>query len=126
MRPGCGLRLAVVTAALLVLVGFAELENSVDPVFSVLGQRFASPSEMPAQITVSDATLVLSKTSYQPYQHVAILPKDERKNILSGLGQTSIPVAGAMPYQRERTVWLALGRIAKEIDAHLATEPARA
>lgn len=113
-------------SALLVLVGFAELENSVDPVFSVLCQRFASSSEMPAQITVSDATLVLSKTSYQPYQHVAILPKDERKNILAGLGQTSIPVAGAMPYQRERTVWLALGRIAKEIDAHLATEPAHA
>ena len=53
-------------------------------------------------------------------------PKDERKNILSGLVHTSIPVAAAMPYQRDRTVWLTLGRIAKEINAHMATEPARA
>ncbi len=108
-------------SALLVLVGFAELEKSVDPVFSVLGQRFASPPDMPVQITETDTTLVLSKTSFRPYQHVAILPKDERRNILSGLAQTNIPVAGAMPYQRDSTVWLALGRIAKEIDSHLDT-----
>jgi hypothetical protein len=111
------------SSALLVLVGFAELEKSVDPVFSVLARRVASHADIPAHITESDATLVLSKTSYRPYQHIAILPKDERRNILAGLVQTDITMEGDLPYQKDSTVWLALGRLTKEIDAHLSAQP---
>jgi hypothetical protein len=66
---------------------------------------------------------VLSKTSYRPYQHIAILPKDERRNILAGLVQTDITMEGDLPYQKDSTVWLALGRLTKEIDAHLSAQP---
>lgn len=103
--------------------GLRRAGKSVDPVFSVLARRVASHADMPAHITESDATLVLSKTSYRPYQHIAILPKDERRNILAGLVQTDITMEGDLPYQKDSTVWLALGRLTKEIDAHLSAQP---
>ncbi|MFU6378329.1 hypothetical protein ACM792_24350 [Metapseudomonas otitidis] len=104
---------------LLVLVGFVELEKSIDPVFSVLAQPIASAESLPIRITGDAPTLVLSKGFRQPFRHVAILPRDERKDILSGLTRLDITVEAAQPFQREHTVWLALGRIASEVDAHL-------
>lgn len=104
---------------LLVLVGFVELEKSIDPVFSVLAQPIASAESLPIRITGDAPTLVLSKGFRQPFRHVAILPRDERKDILTGLTPLDITVEAALPFQREHTVWLALGRIASEVDAHL-------
>ena len=106
--------------ALLVLVGFMELEKSIDPVFSVMDRRIASPAELPAQITGDDKTLVLSKSFHRAFEHVAILPKDERRSILSGLERVDVSAVSPMPYARESTVWLSVGRMANEIDAHLA------
>lgn len=106
--------------ALLVLVGFIELEKSIDPVFSVLPVRFVSPSEFPARITSHEETLRFPRVFKEPL-HVAILPKDERRSILTGLVPVNIPVESAMPFQTKRTAWLALGRIADEIDERLNT-----
>jgi hypothetical protein len=105
--------------AWLVLVGFAELEQSIDPVFSVMPWRSKSPADAPEQISGDDKTLVLSQGFSRPFAHVAILPKDERRSILAGLEPVSIPVLSPMPFERERTVWLTLGRIASEVDRHL-------
>lgn len=104
---------------LLVLVGFVELEKSIDPVFSVLAQPIVSAESLPIRIAGDVPTLVLSKGLRQPFQHVAILPRDERRDILTGLTRLDITVEPALPFQREHTVWLALGRIASEVDAHL-------
>ncbi|WP_165676210.1 hypothetical protein [Metapseudomonas otitidis] len=87
--------------------------------FSVLAQPIDSPEAVPVRITGDAPTLVLSKGLRQPFQHVAILPRDERKDILTGLTPLDITVEPALPFQREHTVWLALGRIASEVDAHL-------
>lgn len=105
--------------ALLVLVGSVELEKSIDPVFSVLALRIASPEELPSQITEDHETLVFSQLLRQPFLHVAILPKDERQGILTGLAPVNVPVVSSMPFQRESIVWMAVGRIAKEIETHL-------
>lgn len=107
--------------AWLVLVGFAELEQSIDPVFSVMPWRSKSPADAPEQISGDDKTLVLSQGLSRPFAHVAILPKDEHRSILAGLEPVSIPVLSPMPFERERTVWLTLGRIASEVDRHLGS-----
>jgi hypothetical protein len=105
--------------AWLVLVGFAELEQSIDPVFSIIPWRSKSPADIPGQISGGDKTLVLSQGFSRPFAHVAILPKDERRSILAGLEPVSVPVLSPMPFERGRTVWLALGRIASEVERHL-------
>lgn len=105
--------------ALLVLVGYIELENSVDPVFSVLRLHIASPADFPSRITAQDETLVFSRIFREP-AHVAILPQDERRSILAGLEQTNIAVVSAMPFDQKSTAWMTLGRIADEIAGHLA------
>lgn len=109
--------------ALLVLVGFMELEKSIDPVFSVMARRIASLAELPDQITGDDKTLAFSKSFPRVFEHVAILPKDERRSILSGLERVEVSAVSPMPYERESTVWLSVGRMANEIDAHLASVP---
>lgn len=106
-------------AALLVLVGFAELEGSIDPVFSILQRRWGSPSDAPSQIPGNHPTLALTIGPQRTYNHVAILPRDERRNILTGLAPVNVQLASPLPFQRGHTVWLSLGRIATEIDRHL-------
>ena len=108
-------------SALLVLVGFIELEKSIDPVFSVINYRIASPAELPTHIDDSEKTLVFSKAFYRPFAHFAILPKDERRSILFGLEPVSVSIDSPMAYERDSTVWLSVGRIAGEIDVHLET-----
>lgn len=102
--------------ALLILVGYKELTESIDPVFSALSWRAASIEAAPQHITTTDPTLPFNAFRKQ-CAHVAILPGDQRRNILSGLEQTSIRVEPLLPYDPESIVWLAIGRIAREIDA---------
>ncbi|MBK1888450.1 hypothetical protein Undi14_00285 [Undibacterium sp. 14-3-2] len=103
-------------AALLILVGYKELAESIDPVFSALSWRAASVDAAPHHIAATDPTLPFNAFRKQ-CAHVAILPGDQRRNILFGLEQTSIRVEALLPYNPESIVWLAIGRIAREIDA---------
>lgn len=80
-------------AALLVLVGFAELEDSIDPVFSILARPMLSAAALPDCIDAVDTTLVLSTSPGRRFEHVAILPKDERRSILTGLEPVDIAAA---------------------------------
>lgn len=105
--------------ALLVLVGFKELEKSIDPVFSVIDWRVTSQAELPDHFNGSVKPLLFSKSFSRPFRHVAILPKDERRSILSGLEPVNTTFSAAMPYDPDSTVWLAVGRIANEIDKHI-------
>lgn len=105
--------------ALLVLVGFKELEKSIDPVFSIMDWRVTSPAELPEHINGRGKTLSFSKSFYRPFGHVAILPKDERRNILSGLEPVNTKILSPMPYEPDSTVWLTVGRIANEIEKHI-------
>jgi hypothetical protein len=110
--------------ALLVLVGYVQLEESIDPVFSVMDRRFSSPAQLPEQINGSDTTLLFSKSFHRPFRHVAILPKDERRSILSGLEPVNMEVPFDIPYERDSTVWLTVGRIANEVDKHIEHDAA--
>ena len=103
--------------ALLALVGYKELAESIDPVFSVPLWRGAALEGARVRISGEDSTLPFG-TFHNQYLHVAILPRDERRSILSGLEPTNIKTKSPMPYRPESVVWFSVGRIAKEIDAH--------
>lgn len=103
--------------ALLALVGYKELAESIDPVFSALSWRGVSIETATLQIAVAGPTLPFSAFRKQ-CEHVAILPVDERRSILCGLEPTSMQAEVPLSYNPESVVWLAIGRIATEIDAY--------
>lgn len=103
--------------ALLVLVGYRELSDSIDPVFSVPSWREVSLAVAPPQLTVEEPTVAF-RSFHKEFLHVAILPADKHRNILSSLAPTDIKAKAPMPYRPDSIVWLSIGRIAREIDAH--------
>ena len=83
--------------ATLVLAGFKDVGGSIDPVFSVAGMAFQSGTG--------------------PKAHVAILPGDERKSVMTALEPLPDASQPAPPFQPDSVVWLSIQRIAREIDA---------
>ncbi|SFG68664.1 hypothetical protein SAMN05518865_11639 [Duganella sp. CF458] len=106
--------------ALLVLVGFLDLGKSVDPVFSVLDWR---GEDAPSQLTLDQAArkdTIPIQSGLGKQAHWSIFVKDERKNVMSCLEQTSLSVTVGMPFDPDQVVFSYVEALAREIDAHFA------
>lgn len=111
------LALANAEHAVLVLVGYKDVGDSIDPVFSAPCWR-GQLSDLPTVLDFS-AGHIPFQAFQKTCQHVAILPTDERRSILSGLTPHHHPCLHIPELQADSVVWLSLNRIAKEIDRYL-------
>lgn len=105
--------------ALLVLVGVMDLGKSVDPIFSVLNWRGGDELSQ-SMLDEAAKDTVPVQSGLGPQAHWGILPRDERKNVMTCLEQTSLFVKVEMPYDPEKVVFSYAEGIAREIDAHFA------
>lgn len=103
--------------AALVLIGYAELEKSIEPNFVALDWRGSNP---PSEEELNSAAnnVILFQSGLGPRMQVGILPKDGRKNPLDGMVMTSVKVKKAFSFERFDTVYISLGRMVDEINAH--------
>ena len=106
--------------ALLTLVGFCELESSIDPIFSVPNWRGRPGDKIPL-LTPETETLVFD-LSGRKSNHVAILPGDERKKLLGRLKKIETLLELPLP-KSGGAVWISVGRIAMEIDRIFTKNP---
>lgn len=103
--------------AALVLIGYAELEKSIEPNFVALEWRGGnSPSE--EELGSASSNVILFQSGLGPRMQVGILPKDGRKNPLNGMVMTAIKLKTAFPFERFNTVYISLARIVDEVNAH--------
>jgi hypothetical protein len=103
--------------ACVALVGFMDLEKSVDPVFSVLDWR---GHDLPSETVLNEAaqkTLPI-KSGLGDQRHWGIFPKDERKNVMTCLQQTKYSLTITMPYDPSQVTFKYAESLADEIDAH--------
>ncbi len=103
--------------ALFALVGFIELEKSIEPVFSVLNWR---GQQLPSQATLHTAcqkTLIF-KSGLGDQAHIGILPKDRRTNTMTFLEASGHCTEIEMAFDAEKVVFINKEAIAKEIDQH--------
>ena len=106
--------------AFLVLVGFLDLGKSIDPVFSVLDWRDENaPSQLMLDQAARKDTIHL-QSGLGERAHWGIFVKDERKNVMNCLEQTSLFVTVEMPYDPDQVVFSYVEALARDIDAHFA------
>lgn len=105
--------------AAMVLVGYQELEKSIEPNFVALDWRGDS---LPEETLLNDAAsnVILFNSGLGQKMQVGVLPTDERKNPIGGLIMTSAQVNRVFPFMPFDTVYLSLGRIVKEIKTRFA------
>lgn len=103
--------------AALVLVGFVELTESIDPVFTALNWR---GSAAPTDQELKDATKApLAFESYSgPRAHVGILPVDERRSVTADLIATACSVSVPMPCDLQNTIFFTSRVIARKMDEY--------
>lgn len=107
--------------AALVLIGYQELEKSLEPNFVALDWRgHGLPEEKQLNDVASD--VISFKSGLGPKIQVGVLPSDGRKNPIDGMIMTSCKVNRVFSYKPFDTVFISLGRIIKEINEHFAME----
>lgn len=108
--------------ASLVLIGYQELEKSIEPNFVALDWRGHG---LPEEKQLNDvANNVISfESGLGPKIQFGVLPEDGRKNPIDGMIITSSKVTRVFSYKPFDTVFISLGRIVKEINAHFAAKP---
>lgn len=104
--------------AALVLVGFLELEKSTDPVFSALcWQGEDNPSREELEPFILHTVAFESGLGAMP--HVGIIPRDERKSIMSDLQFLDYLSFPGLPFSPRNVVFTGLGRIAQDIQTFI-------
>lgn len=107
--------------ASLVLIGYQELEKSIEPNFLALDWRGYG---LPEEKELNDAAnnVISFQSGLGPRIQVGVLPADGRKNPIDGMIMTSRKLNRVFSYESFDTVFISLGRIVKEINAHFAAE----
>ncbi|MFC7517349.1 hypothetical protein ACFQUU_20265 [Herbaspirillum sp. GCM10030257] len=105
--------------AALVLIGYQELEKSIEPNFVALDWHgYGLPEEKLLNDVASN--VILFKSGLGPKMQVGVLPADGRKNPIDSLIMTSTQVSRAFSFIPFDTVYLSLGQIVKEINTRFA------
>jgi hypothetical protein len=105
----------------LVLIGYQELEKSIEPNFVALDWRgHVLPEEM--ELNDIARNVIPFKSGLGPKIQVGVLPADGRKNPIDGMIMTSSKVNRVFSHEPFDTVFISLNRIVKEINTHFAVE----
>lgn len=105
--------------AALVLVGFLELEKSIDPVFSALcWQGTVAPTKEELEQWGQKTVIFDSGLGSRP--HIGILPRDERKSIMADLQLLENLSFPGLAYSPQSITFKSVRRIAEEIQAFIS------
>ncbi|MEY4561623.1 MAG: hypothetical protein RLZZ618_900 [Pseudomonadota bacterium] len=104
--------------ALMVLIGYHDMEESIDPVFSVLRWRGDAP-QPDLNGLVGTTGLLSFKSGLGPKTQLGILPGDKPVPLLARLVPLNAVVAASLPFDPYKAMWISIGRIAKEAEAEL-------
>lgn len=109
--------------AALVLIGYAELEKSIEPNFVVIDWHGKGhPSE--ETLKAANGRLLLFPSGLGKKKQIGMLPQDGRKNPIETLVATSVKVEVPIDFDCYRGMYRTVGAFAKEIKAHFAGQTA--
>ena len=104
--------------ALMVLIGYHDMDTSVDPVFSVLRWRGDAPVG-DLHGLVDTTALLAFKSGLGPKTQLGILPGDKPAPLLARLIPLNTIVTANLPFDPYSAMWISIGRIEKEAEAEL-------